>query len=77
MSLYHAGCDVEYFNFMSTFGKKLLLIFGVIGVIAWLISLMLFQNLEVALVFLLAEILSWLFIAVVLRVAEWLLDDSQ
>ncbi len=62
---------------MSTFGKKLLLIFGVIGVIAWLISLMLFQNLEVALVFLLAEILSWLFIAVVLRVAEWLLDDSQ
>jgi len=54
-----------------------LLIFGVIGVIAWLISLMLFQNLEVALVFLLAEILSWLFIAVVLRVAEWLLDDSQ
>lgn len=62
---------------MSRFRKKLLLIFGVIGVIAWLISLMLFQNLEVALVFLLAEILSWLFIAVVLRVAEWLLDDSQ
>ncbi len=62
---------------MSRFRKKLLLLLGVIGVIAWLISFMIFQNFEVALVFLLVEILLWLFIAGVLKIMEWLLDDSQ
>lgn len=64
-------------NFMSTFSKKLLFLLGVIGVIAWLISFMIFQDFEVALVFLLVEILLWLFIAGALRIMEWLLDDSQ
>ncbi len=64
-------------NFMSTFSKKLLFLLGVIGVIAWLISFMIFQDFGVALVFLLVEILLWLFIAGALRIMEWLLDDSQ
>lgn len=62
---------------MSTFSKKLLFLLGVIGVIAWLISFMIFQDFGVALVFLLVEILLWLFIAGALRIMEWLLDDSQ
>ncbi len=64
-------------NFMSTFSKKLLFLLGVIGVIAWIISFMIFQDFGVALVFLLVEILLWLFIAGALRIMEWLLDDSQ
>ena len=64
-------------NFMSTFSKKLLFLLGVIGVIAWIISFMIFQDFGVALVFLLVEILLWLFIAGALRIMEWLRDDSQ
>ena len=59
-------------NDMSTFSKKLLIILGVIEVILLLFDLLVFQNGEVFLFFLVIAILFFAACAGLLKLMEWL-----
>ena len=57
---------------MSTFSKKLLIVIGVIEVILLLFGLLVFQNGEIFLYFLVIAILTFAAFAGLLKLCEWL-----
>ncbi len=57
---------------MSTFSKKLLIVIGVIEAILLLFGLLVFQNGEVFLFFLVIAILAFAAFAGLLKLCEWL-----